>query len=399
MIFFIATIFIFIAFPDQSRAVTFPITYSGVMHHEFTITSSNGTGTCQMEAKFEITLNADGTLTGQGDQVSIYGHSNDKPPWCEMSLTGKTTTVTGTHDINKGTFIIPMASPLEGTYDENLIKGSMTYGSFSMWCELPSAIHRIAIKPTPSFGFDFHKSILEGKGFTIEVFDPQGRDHLDWNSFQVFVNGNDTSALFWDKTSKGVVPMKDESVDSLTKVFRLIPDPQKLMAGSDIFAIPWNGNWLIELKICDKSGFCFQSKDNVYFGPFIAFSNAVDMRCYNSPDSIMQIFNFMAGNTGINSPKTGICLALLNTVDPYDFWTLNIYDGAWWQNQLWPLMMDIDFPSGLYLAPGTFPVPLYRTGTGTIGVPAGKYKLITGALDTDTGVWGMDWHDIEICDP
>jgi hypothetical protein len=105
--------------------------------------------------------------------------------------------------------------------------------------------------------------------------------------------------------------MKDESIDSLNKVFRLIPDPHKLMTGSDIFAIPWNGDWLIELKICDKSGFCFQSKDNVYFGPFVAFSKAIDLRCYNAK-SMIAVFDLMFGNTCINSPKTKIFLTLLN---------------------------------------------------------------------------------------
>ena len=367
----------------------------------------------RVTAALTIMLSADGNLTYKADVLLISTHdSTGQPRSCEIIPKGYSETLSGTYK-DDGSFSVPSGSsivpPITGNYDETHITAkrlwSWTGGQQTMDFDLPSTNHRIAIKPTPSTGFDFHKSILEGKGFTIEVHDPDGRDHLDWNTFQIFVGGNDTTQLFWDKTINGVVPMKDESIDSLNKVFRLIPDPKKLMTESDIFAIPWNGNWLIELKICDKSGFCFQSKDNVYFGPFFAFSKAIDLRCYDTKNATMAVFNIMYGNTGIDSPKTSFVLALLNAAPPNDFWTLyhSYYEGLtfWLQNQLMPAWAGLDIWSGYYappLAQLIFPVSETLPDTGK-GIPAGDYYLITAVLDTVTGVWGMDWHDIKMCNP
>ena len=57
-------------------------------------------------------------------------------------------------------------------------------------------------------------------------------------TFGSFEKSNSTMMLA--KLSSGVVPYRDESPDTRTKVFTVLPDPQKLMQGHDIFAIPFN---------------------------------------------------------------------------------------------------------------------------------------------------------------
>ncbi len=82
MIFFVAAILTLIAFPDPSRAVTFPITYSGLAHYSNKFIAY-GTSTCETNANFEITLFEDGSLTAKGDEVTITNHY-DEPSWCKL---------------------------------------------------------------------------------------------------------------------------------------------------------------------------------------------------------------------------------------------------------------------------------------------------------------------------
>lgn len=407
-------------------AIEFPIEYSGGYVVTYTTSNAFGSSVCTNQAALTITLFGDRRLDYVYAEMSIAISSppNDRPS-CTIRPTGKTITLAGTHDLN-GSFSVPFgntpATTMTGSYTEESIRAD--YRPIPTWhqtFELPAVSHRIAIEPDPSSGFDFHLGLLEGRGFKIVIRDPHGRDHLDFGTLKILVGGSntrpgvDTTAYALSRLSQGIVPWRDESPDSRTRVFRLLPDPKKLMQGHDIFAIPFNGDWRIELRICDLAQTCFGSVYQVFFGPFVSSPGALvvsDGRCATPPDPLLEVPSLAAGNIGVDSPRTAIFFAL---ADPgvTDLWTYYVDDlgggltlPAWWQGQMRPAITNLDMPSGYLFQQNRLPLPValaIPAGTGPayprrVPFPGGSFKLISAAVDTDTGAYRLDTHAVTMCD-
>lgn len=403
-------------------AVEYPTQYSGSIRLTVTVRNQFGSGLCAEDGPLSITLLADGTLKYDiGELVTQDTTQPGQPATCDIRPTSKTNHLTGTHDF-KGQFSVPSGSPsfppLTGRYDDDHITAEYTAGAAHMAFDLPAVSHRIALEPDPSRGFDFHKSILRGQGFKLVIRDPQGRDHLDLGTLKILVGGDattpgtDTTQYALSRLMQGLVPLREESPDSRTRVFHLLPDPKKLMQGHDIFAIPFNGDWRIEFRICDKAQTCFNAVYTVYFGPFVSTLPLRDGRCADAADPTLQVSAITVGNIGIDSPRTALYVALA-TPDLRDIWTHyfdDFGDGtgrfAWWQGQVQAFIPTMDMPSGflleqdLLLLPDWVSVP---AGSGPpyqrkLPFPSGTFTFVTAALDTGTGAYRRDEHPVAMCD-
>ncbi|MBI5257788.1 MAG: hypothetical protein HY855_14890 [Burkholderiales bacterium] len=413
-----------LASPAAAQTMPFPIDYSGHLRLTVTVKNSHGAGLCAEDGALDITLQPGGRLDYRVAELETRLEApTGQPPTCSIRPTGKTNQITGTHD-GRGSFSVPSGTqgipPLNGSFDADHIQAEYSVGPSHISFNLPAVGHRIALEPDPSLGFQFHRDLLEGKGFKLVLRDPQGRDHLDYNSFKLIVGppgatGTDTTAHFMGRLLQGVVPMRDESPDSRTRVIHLLPDPAKLMQGHDLFAIPFNGEWRIELRICDQARTCFNAVyDKVYFGPFLTSApeyNVVDGRCATPADPVLQVKHVMLGNTGVDSPRTALYLGLA-TPSLTDLWTYffdDFGDGtgrhAWWQGRTLPFLAGLNLPSGTLIRQDPLLLPDWvavPTGSGPAALrkqpfPGGDYRFIMAALDTGTGAFRMDVRAVPMC--
>jgi len=402
---------------QNAWALEFPATFSGRRTVTYTTVNTGGLppSTCTAEAALSITLAGNGALSYEAGQVVVS--VDQQTGRCSMRATGRTSTVTGTHDL-QGNFSVVFDQAndltLTGSYDDEHITASwspLPSPSYNETFDLPFMGHRIALEPDPSKGFEFHTRILEGKGFKIVIHDPHGRDHLDLASLKILVGGTatqpgtDTTQHALGKLINGEVPFRDESPDSRTKVFTILPDPKKLMLGHDIFAIPFNGDWRIELRLCDKAQNCFKSVYTVYFGPFVNALAVGDLRCVQRTpaDRHIAVYQVTVGNIGIDSPDTAIYIGLARP-DLSDIWTYHAADMgtgrtdlAWWQGSVRPYLAGVVAASGWFGQQPEFKVPAWNSvaaGSGSPAsrlepFPAGTFKFMVTAVDTRTGAYRL----------
>lgn len=413
-----------LALPSPAQALAFPLEYTGQYELSVTVSNAYGSGMCFGQAAMTISLQSDRTLNYRVVQLEAVLHDvSGQPASCEVRLRGTTYEVEGSHDL-QGHYSIPSGSPglppLTGHYDEDHLTGSYQYGPSSIAFDLPAVSHLIAFEPDPGQGFEFHHELLAGKGFKLVMRDPHGREHLDLDTLKILVGpkgmpGTDTTAYAQSRLMNGIVPFTDESPDSRTRVFHLKPDPQRLMQGHDIFAIPYNGDWRIELRLCDKAGTCFGRTYDVYVGPFVSSSpvlDVVDGRCASHGDSLVKVSRVVVGNIGIDSPHAAIFIGLTRASDG-DTWTFHadeFGDGtggyAWWQGSIVPFVPLLSMPSGFLLEQDEFEIPDWRAvlaGAGPayqrrIPFPDGIYRLVTTAVDADTGAFRRFERDVRMCD-
>lgn len=402
-------------------AATLPMEYSGRYDVEVTVRNSFGSNTCAGSASLTIRLGVDGKVAYEAaGLVTQIDEPTGRAPTCQLLLSGKTTVLSGTHDGVAG-FRVPAGGPglpdLTGRFDDSHITGDYRLGSTVISFDLPAVSHRIAFEPDPADGFKFQLSILDGQGFKLVVRDPLGRDHLDWRTLQIRVGGTDAqpgpdvTAHVLSRLTQGIVPFRDESPDARTRVIRLVPDPQRLQQGHDVFAIPFNGDWRIELRICDLAGTCFNKVYVVYFGPFVSTLGVADRRCRsNGPEPLLDVVGIEIGNIGIDSPNAQIFVGLA-AADGRDLWTYHFGDFgsvfagfAWWQNQVRPFVPQISIPSG-YLLRQTqqllmddVAIPAGATFDRRVPFPAGEFRFVTAALDRDTGSYRRVERNVRMCD-
>lgn len=409
------------AWPGAGRAsVTFPIEYSGSWRLAVTVTNEHGTGQCSGFETSRMTLRPDRTATWErAEQQAFVETPTGRAPSCEVRSTGKTSSWSGTHD-GVSRFTLPSGSAsapqLVGEFDTERIRTVYHYGSIDISFDMPVATsHLFAIEPDPSIEFEFHKSILEGRGFKFVLRDPHGRDHLDFSTLKITVGGVDTTRHVLSRLEQGIVPYADESPDSMTRVFRLKPDPARLMQGHDVFAIPFNGLWRIGLRICDKSGFCFGNSYDVHFGPFITspkIFKVVDARCASPSSSYVQLQSITVGNLGIDAPRTAVYIGLTNAAQ--GTWThaegdlgAGIRQRAWWQGLVLPFLPTLPLASGflytygLQLVDDALAIP---AGSGPpldrrMPFPGGDFKFVLAIVDGDTGALWREDHDVKMCGP
>ena len=404
--------------PAVHAALSFPMQYVGRWRLTVSVTNANGSGQCSDTAAATMILQSDGTAIWRADEITAHIQTpTGQPPSCEIRPSGQTVSWFGTHD-KVSSFSLPSGSslpPINGSFDEQDARAEYRVGNHTLmeW-KLPAVGHLVAIEPDPSVGFDFHKDLLAGKGFRFVFSDPHGRDHLDFDTLRVLVGGVDTTQHLLHRVIQGIVPATEETRDANTKAFHVRPDPTRLMEGHDLFAIPYNGDWRIELRICDKGGTCFDKVyDKVYFGPFVSASKAyrvIDGRCLTPPDPFVRVQQVTVGNTGVHAPRTAIFVGLTNaatgtwTFSPGDV-GLGVPLNAWFQGQVQPLAQlplasgflktyDLqELPDSLAVVAGTGAPGLRRTSfTG------GEFTLVLAALDADTGGYRRDEHAVTMCD-
>lgn len=411
-------------------AIDFPIDYSGSYRVVVVVANEFGSNLCAGEAVMSITLLADGKLNYQQSELETFAEtpSAKQPPTCDIRPTGETSRGTGTHDLLRR-YSIPSDDaslpPMTGEFDGDHIVAEWRYGggfgsSISIAFDLGAVSHRVAIEPDPTVGFEFHKSILEGKGFKFVFRDPHGRDHLDFSTLKILVGGVDTTQHVLSRLFQRIVPYTEENPDSRTKAFWVKPDPSKLMVtdkfekGHDLFAIPYNGDWRIELRMCDKGGTCFgKVYDKVYFGPFVSASplfRVIDGRCFDTPDPFVRIQQVTVGNVGIDAPRTAIYIGLTNTAQ--GLWTYSLGDtglgfsqDAWFQGSVQPFVPGLPLASGFIRTYQTQSIPNWvamPSGSAPPGqrrspFPSGEFTLVLAAVDGDTGAYRRDEHAVTMC--
>jgi len=405
--------------PPSAAAVSFPAEYSGSYRLTVTVRNEFGSGLCANEAALTIVLQANGQLEWRIAELEAHLESpSNAPATCTIRPTGETNVIQGTHD-GVSRYSVPSGHPsfppITGSFDAESIHGEYTAGPSYIEFTLPVVSHRIAIEPDPSQGFDFHKSILEGRGFKLVMRDPHGREHLDFASLKLIVGSTDTTQHLLSRLMQGIVPFSEDSGDSRTRVVRILPDPQKLMRGHDVFAIPFNGDWRIELRLCDKGGTCFNTVyDKVWFGPFVDVptpANVGDMRCGSPPADVLKMTTVTVGNNGIDAPKSAIYLGLVDAASG-SLWTFyfdDFGDGtgrhAWWQGQVQPLIPEISLPSGALMQnPELLVVDNVAVPAGSgapalrrTAFPAGLFRLAVAALDKDTGALRLVQQNVQMC--
>lgn len=320
-------------------ALEFPLEYAGTMDVTSNVTNTNGSGRCSASIAVSVILTANREVRWENLAYSLsVREPAGLPPSCEIRPGSQTVVSPGTHD-GVSRLSIPTASPslppITATFDADHLRGSYQLGPTTLSFDLPAVTHRIALEPDPAQGFKFQESILRGRGFKIVIRDSHGRDHLDFDTLKILVGGSmttpgvDTTAHALSRLSRGIVPVAEESSDSRTRVFKLMPDPTKLMQGHDIFAIPFNGDWRIELRICDKAGHCFGSVYQIYIGTFVRFAAAVDGRCSSSARTEwFRVGGVVIGNAGIDAPNTQIYVGLTPAAGG-ELWTLFFVSTPW----------------------------------------------------------------------
>jgi len=406
-------------------AIDFPIEYSGSYRVVVVVANEFGSNLCEGDAVMSITLLADGKLNYQQHELETFVETPPakQPPTCDIRPTGETYRGTGTHDLLRR-FSIPSGDaslpPITGDFDGDHIVAEWSYrggfgSSISIAFDLAAVSHLVAIEPDPTVGFEFHKSILEGRGFKFVFRDPHGRDHLDFSTLKILVGGADTTQHVLSRLDQGIVPYEKATPDSRTIVYTVLPDPKKLMEvkGHDLFAIPYNGDFRIELRMCDKGGTCFgKVYDKVYFGPFVSASplfRVIDGRCFDTPDPFVRIQQVTVGNVGIDA-RTAIYIGLTNTAQ--GLWTYSLGDtglgfsqDAWFQGSVQPFVLGLPLASGYIHTYQTQSIPNWvamPSGSAPPGqrrspFPSGEFTLVLAAVDGDTGAYRRDEHAVTMC--
>ena len=272
-IFCISMFVVIIALPNTSQAVTFPKTYSGLMRYRVDLTSGGTSYHCETDPKIEITLLADGTLIAPYDKMKL----SNTPPLCEITPTGQTGTMNGTHNL-QGSFTITVGGISEsiiGTYDDESITGSVNNGKTSISFTLQADSQPPQITIEPATDPDFQISVLTGNGFTVKirkengVKDSQGNWNLNWSTLVFTTDEADNTKHFSDTAiSQGII---SASVDEKEVRFNIIPDPNVFMLKQNVFNVLSNGEHKIALQICDTDGRCGKSEYTDLFWPLHLF--------------------------------------------------------------------------------------------------------------------------------
>jgi hypothetical protein len=252
----------------------------------------------------------------------------------------------------------------------------------------------IALLPIPAQGLAFQVSLLEGKGFQILVQDPDGLSDINWSTFKIFVAGNDTTAHFLAvlQNSSGPTLLEETSHNGI--LFTIAPDPHKLMDAHDLFAIPFNGDYRIDLEICDSRGACARSENTVYFGPFITIAGDVrDLVCSDAWfSSVWRLVadRLIVGNTGLDSRENAVYVVLHSKADPLDYWSATFEDSPW---GIHPYVKNFTIPAG-YMSSSKLSIPIapeYELH--------GAYEYLIGVMDTEYGTIKVDVEDVQLCLP
>jgi hypothetical protein len=252
----------------------------------------------------------------------------------------------------------------------------------------------------------FQVSILQGSGFQIQVGDPDGVDEIDWNTFKVSVAGNDTTAYFISMLLRLGGPQLASPYLRLersetTILINIVPDPEKLMDEHDMFGIPFNGNWLIELEVCDQGGLCAHSSNTVYFGPFVLLGDVIHLACADPSPSLsrLNISPLTGGNTGLDTgDETDFYLILRSNDHPDEYWSYVSSPRLGWRSGIHPSGMHGPSTGAIYVQePFQCGMIDVNDAQGRTIEVNGSYQLIAGFVDQVSGAIQYDIKDVTMC--
>ena len=419
-IFFIAAFFIMIAMPNPSRAITFPIEYSGDLH----IKQTFGSGpSCEAVVPIYIQLRPEGTIYGiLPFDFKDTTKSNDLNS-CEIIQTDDfEPDYVGRHD-KVGTFEIPikilgnyLTFAVTGSFDELQITGSGFGSSYNGHMNMTISFKALAVgvSQPPQITLEhatypeFQISVLTGNGFTVKirkedgVVDSFGNLKLNLSTLVFATDGADNSMNFINTAiSQGIV---SATIDEKEVRFNIIPDPTKFMADQNVFNIQMNGEHKIGLQICDTDGLCGSSEYTLYFGPFISVGSVTDMRCNDGKEQL-DLGRLVLGNMGYDSPLTDIYMALINTDQPDEYWCYGItYDFGssyvWFERMIIPYIKTAEMPGALLVTLDKFPLNLHKSKPSESSVkpfPAGNYSFLAIIIDNMSRALKQDVKDVKTC--
>jgi len=264
----------------------------------------------------------------------------------------------------------------------------------------------VNMSPVPGSSLEWQKNIFDGQGFSIIVEDPDGMADIDWNSLKVSIAGVDKTQHFM--TVAGVLVdegrlSSSQGVDFQTFVFR--PDPSKFSDSHNLFNLQWNGDWPINIQICDKGGLCASADYSIYIGPFLTVESVQDLRCSGVPQKDpIKLSGIKLQNIGFT--VAGKIYAALQASGTNSFWTY--YASAYGMPVLTkeitsfyldPLLMSPGFSLSAEVL--DFPAEFLYSASGDdlffYSLQSGSYKFLTGIQDTSNGAMAIYEREIQVC--
>lgn len=227
----------------------------------------------------------------------------------------------------------------------------------------------------------FQRRLAAGK-LVIAATDQNGRSDLDWSTFRLLVAGVDkTNHARWivgRLAAAGRVIYNAPDDEPNFESYELRLDPWQLTGDHNFFNIAFNGNWPVQLRICDRSGLCGQTDYTLYFGPFLLLDSFRDHRCTPGDTSGQVTFNATFGNHGYSS-VSNFYVVVSKSMAPWESWT----------GDYWSLSLDLVSASGKlqwmhasYGMQKVFPNAPVDLPTGSL--VSGK-EVITSALAWNAG--------------
>lgn len=269
---------------------------------------------------------------------------------------------------------------------------------------------------TNSRSSDFQSAMANGE-LVFLAQDADGANDIDWNTFRMFVAGIDKTANALTVLNRLAQVSRVDYYEYPPNqvVYRLRPDRYKLMGDHNFFNIPWNGEWPVDLKICDRKGSCTTSSYKLNFGPYLHVTSFDDLRCTTSGADHRMRIKVSFGNNGL-SAQANIYLA----IGPSKSW--QTWGGAYWSLSLiepislnvlqWfndsyailPVFVSapIDLPTALTVPDHDQLEVVVSTaanvrGGSQVAIPQGAYTLATGAVDLQQGSLVVQTQAVTLC--
>lgn len=263
---------------------------------------------------------------------------------------------------------------------------------------------------------EFQSAMANGE-LVFMAEDGDGAKDIDWNTFRVFVAGIDKTAhalTVVNRLAQAARVEYDEYPPNRA-VYRLRPDRYKLMGDHNFFNIPWNGEWPVDLRICDRKGSCTTSSYKLNFGPYVYVSRFEDLRCSsNGADQRMRI-NVSFGNNGV-STQANVYLVIGPSKAwqtwSGDYWSLSLIEPIslnvlqWFSDSyaMLPVFVSapIDLPTALTVPDHDQLEVMVSTaanvrGGSPVAIPQGAYTLATGAVDLQQGSLAVQAQAVTLC--
>lgn len=267
-------------------------------------------------------------------------------------------------------------------------------------------------------GLSLQAQMASGK-IRVGAYDADGSADLDWNTFRLSVAGIDKTAHALQVVNKLSAEGRVAYIASLLKpnevAYELRVDPKRLMTDHNFFNIAWNGDWPVQLKICDRKGACGEWSQSMYFGPFLYLRGFFDNRCLGITGADGDFrFGGEWGNNGYEA-MSQFYVGLSNSKQSWeywttDYWTLAIggmppFDFLYWYDWTYGIL-PVFVKEPVFLDTGVVrtnvelrapPYVFRKPNAQRYDLSAGTYSLVYGAVDLNHGVYLIKTESVVLC--